>query len=336
MILTFLGTSASVPTKERAHTGLALRYNGEYFLFDCGENVQRQMMSTNVSPMKINNIFISHLHGDHILGLGGLLQSMALSNRKKPLKIFGPPKITETVENILKIGYHSISYDIEVVELELKPNKILSVNNSGNGYEIYCYPTNHSVPSLAYIFKELKAPKMDMAKVKNLGIEIGSKLKDLKDGKSVEIETFENGKSVKKTIIPQDVLVKNTEGVSFAYSGDTRPVYAFAMFLKDLNCKVLVHEATFDSSLLENALETMHSTFGEALKISEISEVKQLIITHISARYRSLEAYESEINDYLEKSTLHGKTLKLEIAKDFLEYDLKKLKVIKPKIKDKE
>ncbi|MBP2201904.1 ribonuclease Z [Methanococcus voltae] len=328
MILTFLGTSASVPTKERAHTGLALRYNGEYFLFDCGENIQRQMMNTNVSPMKINNIFISHLHGDHVLGLGGLLQSMALSNRKKTLKIYGPPKTAEMIEYILKIGYHSISYEIEVIELELKPNKIISTSKSGNGYEIYCYPTNHSVPSLAYVFKELKAPKMDMNKVRELGIEIGSKLKDLKDGNSVEIEIFENGQIITKTIVPEDVLVSNTEGVSFAYSGDTRPVYNFAKFLNDLNCKVLVHEATFDSSLLENALETMHSTFEEALKISEISGVKQLIITHISARYRSVKAYETEINTYLEKSTLHGKSIKIEIARDFMEYDLKKLKVL--------
>ncbi|WP_459202527.1 ribonuclease Z [Methanococcus sp. CF] len=308
MKITFFGTGAAIPTKYRAHPSIALKFDGEIFLFDCGENTQRQIIFTDVSPMKINNIFISHLHGDHILGIPGLLQSIAFQGRKKPLNIFGPAETAKMVENILNVGYHSIDYPINIYEISSKtPEKIVSTDN----YEVFSYPVVHSVPTLAYVFKQVKKPRLDLEKVNNLGLEIGPDLKRLKDGFNVEM----NG----KIITLEDVTLPPKKGICVGYSGDTVPLPEFAQFLKELKCDTLIHEATFDKTMEKNARETLHSTATDALTIAKLSGVNTVILTHISARYDDLTAFENEIVEFkAENPGLH-----VLIAEDLMEYSLK-------------
>ncbi|EHP84640.1 ribonuclease Z [Methanotorris formicicus] len=307
MRLVFLGTGAAVPTKKRAHVSIALKIDGEVLLFDCGENAQRQMMFTEVSPMKINNIFISHLHGDHILGIPGLLQSMAFSGRKEGINIYGPVGTKDMIIHALSIGYHGINFKINVYEISSKdPIKIIDSEK----FEIYAFPVKHSVPSYAYIFKEKKKPRLDMNKAKALGVKVGPDLKRLKEGIPVKLE---NG----RVINPEDVLLPPKKGICIAYSGDTIPIEEFGKFLRELGCRVLIHEATYDSTLKENAIETLHSTIEDAIKIAEIAGVETLILTHISARYDDISIYEKEVKEY--KGNIN-----IVVAEDFMVYDLKK------------
>ncbi len=312
MKIIFLGTGAAVPTKKRNHSAIGIKYGREVFLFDCGEGTQRQILYTDISPMKINNIFISHLHGDHILGLPGLLQSMSFSGRTDTLSIYGPSGIVSTVENILKVGGgFAINYKIKVYELSTsEPMKILEYDD----YEIYSYPVNHSIPSLGYIFKEKKKPQLDLKKAKELGVKIGPDLRKLKEGIPV---LSKDG----NTIYPEDVLLPPKKGLCIGYSGDTLPVDDFGKFLKCLGCTTLIHESTFDDSRIDNALETMHTTVSDAVRIGKISNCNDLILTHISARYDD-EGMEEYIKN-VEECSKYVDNLNIIIAEDFMVYDAK-------------
>ncbi len=307
MKITFLGTGAAVPTKNRNHSSIGLKFDGDIFLFDCGEGTQKQIIYTDISPMKISSIFITHFHGDHILGLPGLLQSIGFNGRSDHIKIYGPPGLKSIIENILKIGYHSIDFDINIYELPVEmPIKVVDSEK----YEIYSFPVKHSVPSVGYVFREKKKPQLDLKRAVELGVEIGPDLKRLKDGQAV--------KSKKGNVIyPKDVLRPPKKGACIAYSGDTTPIKEFGLFLKSLNCNLLIHEATFDSSRRDNAMDTMHSTIKDAVHIAKIAEVNDLILTHISARYEdNMDKYIEEVNKYREKYP----DLNIHIAEDFMEY----------------
>ena len=312
MKLIFLGTGAAVPSKNRNHIGIAFKFGGEVFLFDCGENIQRQMLFTEVSPMKINHIFITHLHGDHILGIPGLLQSMGFFGREKELKIFGPEGTKEVIENSLKLGAHYIEFPIKVYEIYAK--EPITVYKEEN-YEIIAYPTEHGIPSYAYIFKEIKKPRLDIEKAKKLGVKIGPDLKKLKNGEPVKNI---HGEIVK----PEDVLLPPKKGFCLAYSGDTIPLEDFGNYLKTLGCDILIHEATFDDSCKDIAVENMHSTIGDAVNIAKLADVKVLILTHISARYDKDEyfnIYKENVKQYSNEG------FNIIISEDLKTYDIKSL-----------
>ena len=310
MKLIFLGTGAAVPSKNRNHIGIAFKFEGEVFLFDCGENIQRQMLFTEISPMKINKIFITHLHGDHILGIPGLLQSMGFFGREKEIKIFGPEGIKDVVEKSLNLGVSCVDFPIKVYEIYAKePVTIYKEEN----YEIIAYPTKHSVPSYAYIFKEVKKPRLDIEKAKKLGVKIGPDLKKLKNGEAV--------KNIYGEIVkPEDVLLPPKKGFCLAYSGDTLPLEDFGRYLKELGCDVLIHEATFDDSAKDTAKENMHSTIGDAVNIAKLADVKALILTHISARYDKEEYF----NLYKMNVKQYNENFKIIISEDLKSYDIKR------------
>ncbi len=311
MKIIFLGTGAAVPSKNRNHIGIAFKFKSEVFLFDCGENIQRQMLFTEVSPMKINHIFITHLHGDHILGLPGLLQSLGFFGRDKEINIYGPVGLKEVIESSLKLGYHYIEYPIKVYEISAKePLKILQCED----YEMIAYPTKHSVPSYAYIFREIKKPRLDMEKVKKLKVKIGPDLKKLKNGEPVK--NIEG-----KIVYPEEVLLPPKKGFCLAYSGDTLPLEDFGIYLKEIGCDVLIHEATFDDSEKETAKENMHSTVGDAVNIAKLANVKSLILTHISARYDKEEYF----NQYKKNVEMYRENFEIIISNDLDSYDVKDL-----------
>lgn len=299
MELIFLGTSSAIPTNERNHSAIALKAFGELMLFDCGEGTQRQMTIIKLSPMKVSRIFISHLHGDHFLGLPGMIQSMAFRGREEPLHIYGPPGIEETVISIAKLGYYSLSFPIHAHELE--SGLIIDENE----FKVECCFTHHSVPNLAYSVEEKRNPKFQKDKALELGLKPGPDFGKLQEGVPVKIGD--------KIIKPEQVLGAERKGRKIVYSGDTKPCSEMIDFSE--NADVLIHESTFESSRDEKAIETYHSTSTQAAEIAFKAHVKLLILTHLSTRYRDPKALETEASSVFEN---------VKVAEDFMHLEVKR------------
>ncbi len=302
MELIFLGTSSALPTTKRNHSAIALKAFGEVMLFDCGEGTQRQMAGLKLSPMKINQIFITHLHGDHFLGLPGMIQSMAFRGRKDPLHIYGPEGIKKTVENIKNLGYYSLSFPINAHEL----NKINEdVVTETDDYIIKCCPMQHSIPNLAYSVEEKRSPKFQKDKAMDLGLKPGPDFGKLQRGISVEL----NGRIIK----PEQVLGGERKGRKIIYSGDTKPCSEMIQFA--LQADVLIHESTFESAQEDKALKTGHSTTAHAAIIAKEADVSKLILFHMSTRYRDSDMLQKEAKSIFDKVT---------VAEDFMIFEVKK------------
>lgn len=299
MDITFLGTSSALPNKNRNHPAIALKSFGEIILLDCGEGTQRQMSIAGLSPMKVNHIFISHLHGDHFLGLPGLIQSMAFRGRTEPLHIFGPWRTAKLVDHIENLGYYSINFSIHTHEV----SSGLIIDKPE--YKVYCSMAEHSVPNLAYLIEEKRSPKFLKDKALELGLKPGPDFGKLQSGVSVELDG--------EIIHPEQVLGKERKGRRIAYSGDTKPCANVLSLSEDAD--VLIHESTFDELLKDRAVETGHSTAGEAARIAKEARVKKLILTHISTRYQDPEKLYKEALDIFEDSIL---------ACDFMTFEVKR------------
>jgi len=269
--ITFLGTAASIPTKTRALSAVALKREGELFLFDCGEGAQRQMIIGKIGFNRKTRIFITHMHGDHILGLPGLLQTMSLLGRDKPLWIYGPQGIAEFIDAIKRTVRFALKFPVEVYEIE---DGLICQEKE---YEIRSAWAEHSVPSLAYALIEKPRPgKFNPERAISLGIPKGPLWSRLQRGEDVKLP---DGRVVK----PKDVLGPPRRGRKIVYVGDTRPSSVIADFA--FGADVLIHEATFAEDLAERAEEDLHSTPSGAALVAKKANVKLLVLTHISARY---------------------------------------------------
>ena len=269
--ITFLGTAASIPTPTRALSAVALKREGELFLFDCGEGAQRQMITAKIGFNRKTRIFITHMHGDHILGLPGLLQTMSLLGRDKPLQIYGPQGIAEFIDAIKRTVRFSLKFPVEVYEIE---DGLVCQERE---YEIHSAWAEHSVPSLAYALIEKPRPgRFNPERAISLGVPKGPLWSRLQRGEDVKLP---DGRIVK----PRDVLGPPRMGRKIVYVGDTKPSRVIADFAFGAN--VLIHEATFADDLAERAEEDLHSTPSGAALVAKKAEVKLLILTHISARY---------------------------------------------------
>lgn len=300
MELTFLGTSSALPTKIRNHPAIALKGFGEIILLDCGESTQRQMSLAGLSPMKVKKILLTHLHGDHFLGLPGMVQSMAFRGRKEPLQIFGPWPTAQLIEHIKNLGYYSLSFPIHTHEV----NSGLIIDKEE--YTISCTPTEHSVPNLAYKIEEKRSPKFLKENALELGLKPGPDFGKLQAGIPV--------KHKNKIIQPEQVLGKKRKGRRIVYSGDTEPCSNMVKFSKGAD--VLIHESTFDENLKSRAIETCHSTAADAARIAKKARVKNLILTHISTRYQDADLLEKEALDIFKNTT---------IARDFMTLEVKRI-----------
>ncbi|MEE1149688.1 MAG: ribonuclease Z [Methanobrevibacter sp.] len=269
MEVTFLGTSSAVHSKDRNHPSIALKAFGDVFLFDCGEGTQRQLLFTNVSPMKISKVFITHFHGDHILGLPGLLQSMSLNGRESKLTVYGPRGLNKLKDAIYSLGYCAIEYPVEFIEIDT------GIIEETDEYVIRAQSVRHNVPSLAYSIEEKKKPRFLREKAIELGVPVGPAFGKLHNGEEIEI----NGRIIK----PEQVLGPPRKGIKITYSGDTRPCEEMIMFARDST--LLIHESTFIQKEAQNAEEYGHSTAKDAAFVARESNSKKLIITHISTRY---------------------------------------------------
>ena len=299
MEIIFLGTSSAVHSKDRNHPSIAIRAFGEVFLFDCGEATQKQILQTNVSPMKISKIFLTHYHGDHILGLPGLLQSMSLNGRQKKLTIYGPKGLNKIKDAIYSLGYCAIEYPVEFIEID---SGIIIDNEE---YFIQAQRVRHNVPALAYSIEEKKKPRFLRDKAIELGVPVGPAFGRLHNGEEVEI----NGRIIK----PEQVLGEPRKGIKITYSGDTRPCEEMIMFARDST--ILIHESTFLKQDYTNAEEYAHSTSIDAAYVAKDSNSKELILTHISTRYSE---------DYAEIMLKEAQNIfeNTRLANDFMEIEL--------------
>ena len=273
MEIIFLGSGSALPTKERMLPSIVLNREGENILFDCGEGTQFQMAAAGVKPFKIKNIFLSHLHGDHIFGLPGLISTMNLLKRTDPLNIFAPAGIKDYLESALKASMMTSRYEINIHEIGSDFTGGIIFEN--DEYYVTALPLDHSLFDIGYRFQEKDRPgHLNLEKAQNYNLPMGPLIGELKKGSRV---TF-NGNTIK----PEDVLEEPIKGKSIAIVTDTCPCQNGITLAKEAD--VLIHEATFEKELSGNAQEMKHSTTLDAAQIAERANVKLLIITHISSR----------------------------------------------------
>lgn len=300
----FLGTSGSVPTLKRSLPSVVVKCQSNQYMFDCGENTQHQMMKAKVSFHNKMKIFITHLHGDHVLGLPGLLQTMALMDRKEPIQIYGPKGVSKFLLCTKKALNFGLTYQVEI-------NEVLSdgIVYDEEEYQVVATPSNHAVKSYAFAFIEKPRPgKFYPDKAMALGIPVGNLWSKLQRGE--EISTPDG-----KTVKPSDVMGKLRAGRKIVYTGDTKPFDSFAEFAKDAD--IIIHDCTFDNSLIEKANIDGHSTPCQAAEQAKAANAKQLVISHISARYSDATLLLEEARKVFPNSIL---------AEDFMEIKLPLIK----------
>ncbi|MCX8586710.1 MULTISPECIES: ribonuclease Z [unclassified Gilliamella] len=275
MKLTFLGTSAGSPTAERNVSSIMLdlrQERGRLWLFDCGEATQMQMQKAKFSLAKLEMIFLTHLHGDHLFGLPGVLTTRSLMQNQSPLTLVGPKGIKQFIQTVIDISYSWLTYPLNIIELEQD-----GLVFEDNKFRVEAKLLAHRVPCFGYriIEKDLPA-SLDIDKLKKDNIHIGSFYRDLKEGRTV---TLEDG----RIIHGKDYLETIRKGKKIAILGDTIPCQASIDLAQDVD--LLIHEATQEQALEEKALERGHSTTVHAATIAKQADARRLIITHISPRY---------------------------------------------------
>lgn len=270
--MTFLGTSAAVPTKDRGLPGIAIRREGEVVLMDCGEGVQRQIFAESVGLGSDMAILITHLHGDHVAGLLGLLQTMSLSQRRKPLSVVGPEKLLKWLRVTSGLLHIGLTFPLEFTAA--KPGTVLRTP----GFRVRAAKADHSVEAFAYVVEEKGRPGVFYPeKAKALNIPEGKLWSRLQKGRPVVVGGREVG--------PSEVTGPPRPGRKVGYSGDTRPSPGLTRFFS--GCDLLIFDSTFSGSDREKAIERKHSTSVEAAELARKAGAKKLALTHFSARYTS-------------------------------------------------
>ncbi|MGI4749882.1 MAG: ribonuclease Z [Janthinobacterium lividum] len=275
--VTILGSSSATPIYNRNPTSQALNINERVYLIDCGEGTQQQMLRFDVKPGKIDHIFISHLHGDHYLGLIGLLSSMHLNGRKKPMKLFGPPDLIKIINVHFEYSWTTLHYDIEFYPLQTDRSEVILDNND---LTVETIILNHRIPCTGFVFRQKKPLlKLDAEQLEKYQVD-RSQFFNLKKGEDLITDQGEN--------IPNEILtIKPEEPKSYAYCSDTLAGDEYLPQIQKVS--LLYHEATFMQDLLLRAQETHHTTALQAGEIAKKADVKKLLIGHFSARYKTLE-----------------------------------------------
>ena len=264
----FLGTGGSLPTKERGLPSVALRRNGGLLLFDCGEGTQRQMMHAGLGFNRPTSIMISHLHGDHILGLPGLLQTMSSLARDKPLEMYGPKGLTRFLDTLHKPLAFSTNFPVQI--RELNPGDTIGKSE----YVVKTALAKHDITCIAYALEERDRPgRFHPEKAKRLGVPEGPLWGELQHGKKVKVEG--------KVILPADVVDSPRPGLKVVYAIDTRPAESVKSLAK--NADLLLHDGGFEEERRPKAKEYYHSTAREAAQLAKAAKVKRLALIHISA-----------------------------------------------------
>ncbi len=299
MKLVFLGTSAAQPTENRSMTCICLVLDKEILMFDAGEGAQLSFMKSKLGWNKKMKIFVTHLHGDHCVGILGLLQTMSLQSREESVDIYGPKGIEDFLAANLKILNFGLTFPVRI--MMIKDGLVLDKET----YKIYACEAEHSVPAFSYVFEEESRPgKFYPEKAKKAGVPEGKLWHELQLGKEVKVSN--------KIIKPSDVMGEKRKGRKIGISGDTRPTKKLEEFFKD--CDYLTFDSTYSDELKEKARENFHSTAKEAAELAKKANVSNLILTHFSTRYENAEMLVKEAN------TIHTNVI---AAKDLLEINIK-------------
>ncbi len=268
--LVLLGTAASAPTAHRAPAALLVRRGGERLLFDCAEGTQRQLLRSQVGLPELTDIFLTHYHADHILGLPGMLKTFALRGRDLPLTVHGPRGLHDTMGALRRI-HGRLSYPLELREVEV--GEALP----RDGYELRVFALDHGVAAVGYALVEDERPgRFDPAAADRLGVPNGPARGALQHGQAI---TLDDG----TRIHPREVVGEARRGRKLVIAGDTAPFAA--VVAAAAGADVLVHESTFVEEERERALETRHSTALDAAKVGLAAQVQLLVLTHLSGRY---------------------------------------------------
>ncbi|MDE1845130.1 MAG: ribonuclease Z [Thaumarchaeota archaeon] len=299
MKLVFLGTSAAQPTAERGMTCICLVLDKEILMFDAGEGAQIAFQKAKLGWNKKTRIFVTHLHGDHCVGILGLLQTMSLQNRTESVDIYGPAGIEEFIAANLKILNFGLTFPVRIIRIKEGPVC------DDSGYTVHVCEAEHSIPAYSYRFTEKDRPgKFYPEKAKALGIPEGKLWHDLQSGNDVKIGD--------KIVRPSDVTGEKRKGIKIGISGDTRPTAKLTEFFK--GCNYMTFDSTYSDTLRDKAKENHHSTAKEAADLAKKAGVSNLILTHFSARYE-------DVNDLVnEAKTIHDSVT---AARDLLEIDIK-------------
>jgi ribonuclease Z len=268
--VTFLGTGAATPTIDRNVASLSVRREGEVILFDCGEGTQRQMMRYGVG-FSFTEVFFTHYHADHMLGITGLLRTMGLQDRTAPVRLYGPKGASRILNMAVNLGIERNKFPIEI--FELRPGDRISRGD----YDIVVFETEHRADTVGYALAEhVRLGRFNPDRALELGVPEGPLWGRLHKGESV---TLDDG----RTVDPSDLVGQPRPGRTLVYTGDTRP--SLQVMEAARGADLLVHEATFGGEESERARETGHSTASEAARVAADACVRRLVLTHISPRY---------------------------------------------------
>ncbi len=266
----FVGTAGSMPTAQRSPAATLVRRGGERLLFDCGEGTQRQLLRSDVGLVELREVFLTHFHADHFLGLPGMLKTFALRGRELPLTLYGPVGLSELVGSLRRI-FGRLTYPYDVVEL--RPGDVLA----RDGYELRTVAVRHGLSAVGYALVEAERPgRFDVEVADRLGVPAGPERGRLQQGEAV---TLANG----SVVTPFDVLGPPRPGRTIVLSGDTAPVQSVVDAAQGAD--LLVHEATFCEDEADRARDTEHSTASDAARVARDAGVKLLALTHLSTRY---------------------------------------------------
>lgn len=300
--LRILGTASAVPISGRYQSAHVLNVHGRLFLIDCGEGVQQQFQKYRIPMMKLDSIFISHIHGDHVFGLFGLLSTIAMKGRTAPLNIYAPSNFGPIMKFFLSYYGEGISYELRFVPMTMKEPQVIYETKS---LEIVSFPLNHKIDTFGYIFRE-KTPPMNVSKeaVDRYGFTL-SEIGMLKRGEDILRPAgpdtgadFMNG-FVRSSGTPEPLLIRNSdvayrpyEPRSYAYVSDTAPFPQLSTWVKGVD--LLCHESTYLQELKDQAIQRFHSTTGDAAQCALEAGAGKLVIAHYSSRCQYPARYEVE------------------------------------------
>lgn len=301
-----LGSSSALPTSKRMPTAQVVLYNETPYLIDCAEGTQMQMRKFNINFGKLKNIFISHLHGDHIYGIFGLLSSFNLLGRKQELNIHAPEDLKKIYETVLKLNNDVLKYKINFYPLN---NSGLNLICRGKYLDIYSFPLIHSKPVFGFLF--LEKPKMlnirkDVISDYNLSVK---QILAIKNGSDL---LTEDGKQIKN----EKLTMTSYTPRSYAFCTDTLPIENLDEYFK--NVDLLYHESTFGTDLEELAKNTFHTTASQAAKLAVKVGAKQLMIGHFSSRYKNVDCLLKEAKIIFENTIEAEDGLVVDIKKDII------------------
>lgn len=289
--LNVLGTASALPTTERYPSAQVLNVRGRLFMIDCGEGAQIQLRRAGVSFLKIEHICLSHVHGDHVFGLFGLLSTMGMLGRTAPLNVYAPKSLATTLEFFKSNFGEGLLYEINHVVLEMTSPEVVYENRN---VELLAFPLNHRVETFGFMIRE-KMPQFNVHKeaIARYGLSLA------------EIGTLKRGEDV----VREDMVIRNAEAAylpynprSYAYCSDTAPFPELAKWVSGVN--VLYHEATFPAEMAEMAQKTFHSTTLQAAQCALDAGAGRLLVGHYSSRFPSVEFYLDELRSVFPESYL--------------------------------